>query len=460
LFETCNDRGLFATEDAWRRRARGCIETAASLVCCANAEIRVFGDIGTLLNGLGGVKEICESSIGGSDQSFVPRWTCLSLLATRGMLNKDPRVLRERSGNAVKALSQLRIDGMAIIDNGNEDEDALKNARWIDERFNTAKAICVNQLNRALCTPKADRTDEQTRDILRGYELRILELELIKTEADLMEEIDWSISVVDFTIRSLTGGLILRLPGVNFDEFLRFVPSPPDQLFTCPGADMGGGYGPIAPQWVFLRQRLRCLGSFGPKLRDLVEGRRDTADYEATLKHLKSIWDAANENASIANVRRLMERQLGRLLDLRDGGGFGFTIELFFLSLRQLLSTSSSSSASNSTFFVGTFKAITADWRQHKHSLGTQRVLLNLTCDLAADQRGLFSDYPYPSYITEELLELLGKVLEGEMGSHINDAMEELKDVWSWVYGEEDNNFPEKAWRVIARTRTPVSPSP
>jgi hypothetical protein len=273
-----------------------------------------------------------------------------------------------------------------------------------------------------------------------------------------MEEIDWSISVVDFTIRSLTGGLILRLPGINFDEFLRFVPSPPDQLFTFPGADMGRthGHDPIAPQWVFLRQRLRCLGSFGPKLRDLVEGCQDTADYEATLKHLKSIWEAANEHASIANVRHLMERQLWRLQDLRDGDGFGFTIELFFLSLRQLLSTSSSSSDSNSTLFVGTFKAITADWRQHKHSLGTQRVLLNFTCDLAADQRGLFSDYPYPSYITDEFLELLGKVLEGQMGSHIDDAMEELKDVWSWVYGEEGDNFPEKAWRVIARTRTPV----
>ena len=461
LFETCNDRGLFATEDAWRRRARGCVETAASLVCCANAEVRVFGDIGILLNGLGGVKEICESSIGGSDQSFVTRWTCLSLLVTRGMLDKDLHVLRERSGNAVKALSQLRIEGVAIIDDGDEDEDALKNARRIDERFNAAKAFCVNQLNLALCTPEADRTEEQTRDILRGYKFRISELERIQTEADLMEEIDWSISVVDFTIRSLTSGLILRLPGVNFDEFLRFVPSPPDQLFICPGADMGGGHGPIAPQWIFLRQRLRCLGSFGPKLRDFVEGRRDTADYEAMLKHLKSIWDAANENASIANVRHLMERQLWRLRDLRDGGGFGFTIELFFLSLRQLLSTSSSSpSASNSTFFVGTFNAITADWRQHKHSLGTQRVLLNLTCDLAADQRGLFSDYPYPSYITDELLELLGKVLEGQMGSHIDDAMEELKDVWSWVYGEEDDNFPEKAWRVIARTRTPVSSSP
>jgi len=452
LFETCNDRGLFPNEDAWRRRARGCVETAASLVCCAKAELRVFGDIEILLNGLGGVEKVRESSVAGSDQSFTTRWTCLSLVAIRGMLDENSQALREPSGNAIQALSQLRMESVKT-DGSMEDENALKNARRIDEQFSTAKMICANQLNQALRNLGADGKEEQTRDMLRGYESKISDLESIKIEADLMEEIDWSISVVDFTVRSLTSGLILQLPGVTFDDFLRWVPSSPDQLFTFPGAVVVGSQ--VAPQWVFLRQRLRCLGSFGPKLRDIVEG-RETADYQETFEHLKTICDTAHESTSIANARHLMERQLWRLQDLRDGGGFGFTVELFFLSLRQLLSMSSSSD-SFSTFYVGTFRAITSNWRQHKHSLGTQRVLLNLICDLAADQRGLFSDYTYPSYITDELLELLGNVVEGQTGSHIDDAMEELRDYWSWIYGEEYDNLPGKAWRIIARTRAPVS---
>ena len=454
LSETCNNRGLFTNEDAWRRRARGCIETVASLVCCAKAELGVFGDIEILLSGLGGVEKVRESSVAGSDQAFISRWACLSLVAIRGMLDKNSQVLREQSGSAIQALSRLRMEDLKT-DGSIEDENALKNARRIDDQFATAKMLCVNQLNQALGNLEADRTEGQTRDILRGYESKISDLEGMKIEADLMEEIDWSISVVDFTIRSLTGGLILQLPGVTFDDFLRWVPSSPDQLFTFPGAAMFGGQ--VAPQWVFLRQRLRCLGSFGPKLRDILEGREST-DYQETLKHLKTIRDTAHDNTSIANARHLMERQLWRLQDLRDGGGFGFTVELFFLSLRQLLSMSSSSDTF-STFYIGTFRAITSDWRQHKHSLGTQRVLLNLICDLAADQRGLFSDYPYPSYITDELLELLGKVVEGQTGSHIDDAMEELRDYWSWIYGEEDDSFPGKAWRIIARTRAPASPS-
>src|SRR6267142_2090304 len=55
-------------------------------------------------------------------------------------------------------------------------------------------------------------------------------------------------------------------------------------------------------------------------------------------------------------------RQLwaGRLQDL-SGGVLGFAVELFFLALKQLLSTSSESSKeSHSEFYIGTFRAVTA----------------------------------------------------------------------------------------------------
>jgi hypothetical protein len=60
-----------------------------------------------------------------------------------------------------------------------------------------------------------------------------------------------------------------------------------------------------------------------------------------------------------------MKRQLWRLQDLRDGGGLGYMIELFFLSLRQLLSIPSSHE-SNSAFYTGTFKTITSHWEESK----------------------------------------------------------------------------------------------
>jgi hypothetical protein len=73
----------------------------------------------------------------------------------------------------------------------------------------------------------------------------------------------------------------------------------------------------------------------------------------------------------------LQQRQLWRMQDLRDGSGFGFTVELFFLALQQLLSTSSSPE-SHSALYMGTFRAITSDWSKYKDSLGTQKILLDI----------------------------------------------------------------------------------
>ncbi|KAH9009422.1 hypothetical protein EDB83DRAFT_2453781 [Lactarius deliciosus] len=122
-----------------------------------------------------------------------------------------------------------------------------------------------------------------------------------------------------------------------------------------------------------------------------------------------------------------MERQLWRLQDFRDGGGFGYWVELFFLVTQQLL-TVPLSPDSHAALIVGTFRAITFNWRQHKYSIGTQRVILNLICDMAILNRGLFSDLVFPKYITDELLELFKNMVVGQSGSHIDDSMRELDD--------------------------------
>ncbi|KAI0264792.1 hypothetical protein BGY98DRAFT_1039258, partial [Russula aff. rugulosa BPL654] len=84
-----------------------------------------------------------------------------------------------------------------------------------------------------------------------------------------------------------------------------------------------------------------------------------------------------------------------------DGGGFGFTVELFFLALSQLLSTPSSKK-SHSALYTGTFRAITSDWRKHKDALGTQNCLLYI----AFSRRSEFAHH-YPAYIVDEFLLLL-----------------------------------------------------
>ena len=122
-----------------------------------------------------------------------------------------------------------------------------------------------------------------------------------------------------------------------------------------------------------------------------------------------------------------MKRQLRRLQDLRDGGGFGFTVELFFLALRQI---SSLPSELKRVIYVGTFKAITSGWKNIKNPSGTQQVLLNLICDLVIPHRGVFSDFSYPEYIVNELLEFVGTIIlgQGDSQTHINEAVRELQE--------------------------------
>jgi hypothetical protein len=135
------------------------------------------------------------------------------------------------------------------------------------------------------------------------------------------------------------------------------------------------------------------------------------------------------------------------LLDLRDGRGLGFIIEFFFIAFRQLSSTPSSSKLK--VFYTGTFKVITSNWEKSKESVGTQRILLELLTDLVIRSRGVFSDFPYPPYIVDMLLDLVGKMIKGPRSSHrhINDVIQELEDEISWK--RMDNGLRDKVLGAI-----------
>ena len=103
--------------------------------------------------------------------------------------------------------------------------------------------------------------------------------------------------------------------------------------------------------------------------------------------------------------KHLLQRMSWNLDDL-NGGGLGFAVELFLLSLRKLLSASPSHD-SYSALYIGTFKAITSDWRQYHSSVGTQKILL----DAVVSDQGFLRTFKYPDYITDEVWELLVDIL-------------------------------------------------
>ncbi|KAI9439353.1 hypothetical protein H4582DRAFT_1948725 [Lactarius indigo] len=461
LVSTCDNFSVFTNQELWLRRARGCVETAASLVLCANIQPDLFGDLGKLLRSLHQFTGQYHTTPG-SDGLFVARWTCLSLvIVQKGVLGDHERIQLEARA-AIDNLSRFGLeDDGEQTNNGDNDETALRNARRIDDIFETATQFCLYGLRGAFRPAQEGVTEEQVKEALaRDHKDDISMLERITPAADRIANIDGAILRTNGPICTFANGLILCVRGAHFDEFKQAEPADPTGFF--------GSTGPkpvFLPQFIFLHQRLRPLCSYSSKLREIIDGRGNGA-YQDILKSLGILWGESDNPTKWSGVgrRHLMERQLWRLQDLRDGGGFGYWVELFFLMTQQLL-TVPLSPDSHAALIVGTFRAMTSNRWQHNYSIGTQRVILNLICDMAILNRGLFSDLVFPKYITDELLELFENMVRGRSGSHIDDAAKELDDAVATdvVRGPEwwttVRLFRADAVKVLSRLRAPA-PSP
>ncbi len=418
VLETCKNRHLFASDELRRRRTRACVETTASLVFCAGAEVGQFEDIVGLLGDIGSDQNVRESSTTGKDQPFVMRWTCLSLVAIRPILGSE--------GSRSRFHAQRALDWLEIpVDDDTGEEHAVTCFQKITETFNEALG-CLNELGKALVWEE-NLTEDEAREILRDHESQILELEHINIEDDSLPLLDYRIRDARLSIDAKSHGITRHLPGVKSDDF---------------------GTGPVQfsqiielfrnryqIQFIFPLRNLKRIRSVGQTFRDILEGQWDADAFQETRKNLLQLYFGFSPNW----LDDLSHRQLWRLQDIRDGCGLGFTVELFFLALKQLLSKSSSK-----PLYLGTFRAITSDWSKYKHSLGTQKLLLDMVMP-----DGLVTVSDYPDYIVDEFLKLLGNILEGQTGPHIDSAVQKLHGFW--------HPNVTKVLDVIARARASSS---
>jgi len=429
--DTWRHRGLSASDEVWRRRTRACVETTTSLVCLANANLDKFGDIVKLLGDIGNVEKTRESSLVGMDQPFVKRWTCLSLMAIRWFL------LDGNEQTSYLAMVAARVlEGEDIANHG----QALTGVQKINVTFDKAWG-CLGELRSALCLEYA--MHEEVKQTLRDYEYHISELEHINIEADDLKQLDEAIFDVQSDFDTISHGITSRLPGVRLDDFYtepihftQFVSWWQDRdqyQFILPG------------------QKLKSLCSLAIMLRKLLQGQWDPEAYKEMTKNLEA-------TGSMNLLSGLCERQLWRLQDLQCSG-FGFTVELFFLTLKQLLSTSSSKE-SRSALYICTFRNITSQrsWNNYPLPLATQNLLLHMV----ASNDSIFSSFDFPDYIKDELLALLQNVFEGQTGPHIDDAVQwlsrQLPPYWRVrSYRRREATFWAKTFVVLTRARAQSS---
>ncbi len=411
--EICKNPGLFEKKELWQMRTRACVETTALLVCCANAELGWFGDIVELLGDIGTSEKIRESSLAGRDQLFVMRWTYLSFVATQPVLEMA-HMVKQDERHAIEFFE--RTD-----DTGNR--EALASARKIDGNLQKARHCLIRLVSEL---PEEEDLTEEVKEILRSCESEISELEQFNVGADNIRDVDRWIFNTQSSIAEHSHRITFQIPGVLDDLDLEPFPFNRVVELSCEPHKKR--------QFIRPGRALKSMCSPALTLRKILGGQGNANAYKELLRNLKDF------RHSFQWSRNEIPRQVWRLQELCDGGGLGFTVELFFIALEQLLSTSSSKE-SHSALYMGTFKAITSEWRYYKRWPGTQKLLL----DIAWSRRMAFCHYDV--YIVDEFISLLGKVLKGQRGPHIDEAVKELESFKG--FSSYERGFRDRLLRVI-----------
>ena len=429
VLETCKNRHLFASDELWRRRTRACIETTASIVCSAEAELAQFGDITKVLGDISSDQNVRESSLVAKDQSFVLRWTYLSLVVIRPLLESD-RSLRANARSAWFSLTGTPFFDYICP------EEPMKGIPIV-QTFDKALK-CLHEISYAVCWRSLPVTEEEAQEILRDLEPQISWLEQIDIQSETVRDAERSMRLYLEELDEDTHGIITsQLPGVEFENL---------------DADSESIHFGQFVEWFRVRhgrdrllfyplQNLKRIRSLACTLRNIIKGPWNAVAFRETLESLRPFRDPLHKRDDPCH------RLVWRLQDLNGGHGLAFTVELFFLALRQLLSTSSSTE-SHSALYIGTFRAITSNLSEYGYPAGTQQLLL----DMIAPKRGILSEFDYPACIKDEFLSFLGNVLKGEQGHHITDFVREIScDIP--INREDKRPFYAKALGVIIRAR-------
>jgi len=123
------------------------------------------------------------------------------------------------------------------------------------------------------------------------------------------------------------------------------------------------------------------------------------------------------------DTRAPMQTQLLRLQDLRDGG-LVYTLELFIESIKS--SSKAVLDDSSRELYGATFLAITRKWKENRHAVWTERLLVDLLRRVLPANNDPPSDQ-VPEYIIDRFLTFLADVLEGKEGSHVQNATSLIK---------------------------------
>lgn len=411
LLKTCTDPGVLPTEEARRKRARACVDASLSFVLSIDDDWEWFAEpeiMSQALTYLGDVERIREPTSPGFDAAFAVRWTCMALVAVRRMLNTP--AVRTAARHVITCLAEVR--GENGVD---EDEVAAKTTGIIDRHLKSGWEAADNlrtALNREV---EPDKMEELFLETLAESSTQAA----IKDLGDAWNSLGWADkadeAIIDLvrTMVFTTGGVLGYLPTavLSWAHDSRRKP------------DFGMRAAPLhlMPQFLPPRLLTQRLWLCVLALRNIA-----TADWGASTYQPKALGDLCAPEMDVSEIRRVidptpapMKAQLWRLQDLRDGG-FVSMLELFMAAVR---ASKVSLHHSSRPLFIGTFKSLTSDWKEHRDAPGTQRLLVHLLRQVLLKNNEMPAD-DVPAYIVDKFLTFIGEMLAGKKGGHVTEALQ------------------------------------
>lgn len=463
MLRTCTDPGGFPGKTEREQRASACVGASLSLVLSvgyewawlAKSEIPTMAQVLIYLSDVRTIRDAKirdahtrEAPTSELDSTSSIRWTCMSIIVVRRVLQTFDEV-GTAADRVINGLAKVRG-----VTEGSKDENAAKTARTLNEYLKKSWKSAASLHQELICDVDPDNVEDRVRNIMQEKKSDITTLDDTWNVCGWAEETDEAIVKLSQTLREATSGVLDRFHGAVL----------PWKQDTRLESEKGLGMQSTTPsffmpQFIPPRLLIQRLWLCASALRRV----SSTGWGGASAQKWKKLADLSAPELAIPDLRKLidetrtpMETQLWRLQDLRSGG-LVYALELFIQAIKS--SGKAALRESSRELYGGTFLVITRRWwDKYERGVWTERLLVDLlrrVLPTAGDGGGGSSiiDGPsssdrIPTYIIDHFLMFLADVLETKNGSHVRDAISQIK-----TYSDSERpGYPgEVAREVLSR---------
>ena len=375
-----------------------------------------------------------EAPLSELDSTSSIRWTCMSTIVTRRILQTFDEV-GTAADLVIRRLAEVRgvTEGTSSID-----DNAAKTVGTIDE-YLRASWDSANSLHKELIRDADQRVEDRVRNIMQEKKKDITALDDAWNDCGWAEETDKAIVKLSQTLTEATSGVLDSFPGT-------ILPWIEDSHFDLgKGTRSNPSY--FMPQFIPPRLLIQRLWSCVPALR-----RISSTGWGANAQKGNKLEDISAPQLIMPEMRRLMdetrtpmETQLWRLQDLRSGG-LVYSLELFIQAIK---SSAKAALPESSELYRDTFPVIARRWSEaYKHGIWTELLLVDLLRRVLPPANGDSSLDQVPEYIIDQFLTFLADVLKNKDEYHVDDAISQIK-----AYCERSSN-PDVARKALSKLKS------